>query len=320
MSPSEPDLVTVVIPTYNRSAGLRKAVASVTDQNVPRVGIHIYDNASTDDTPAVVEELIRAHPSIRYTRRETNLGSLLNYSGAMRAVDTPYLMSLADDDWLLEGSIATLLGSIQRNPTLGAAIATTLHVTPDGNIFHRNPTAAWEAGVYDSDRLFSNWLDIGHIEWSSAIFRMDVLKELDLPDISADAYWDVDLQLRIFSRYGAEIIHHDAAVFLCHPGQDHRQPRLSKYEGGVRMLGRAAAIYQNRDAAQRVLLEKFFRRWIDLMGYEVAQGFGFRTFNTLLRDLQKTGIPAAFATQFLTRYLSQRLRVMARPLKRKLGR
>ena len=62
--------ISIIIPTYNRSAPLRRALKSVIEQDFPRADyeILVVDNASTDNTRAVAEETIqmyRGH-TIRY--------------------------------------------------------------------------------------------------------------------------------------------------------------------------------------------------------------------------------------------------------------
>ena len=55
--------ISVIIPTRNRAAYLKQAVESVLYQDLPpdRCEILIVDNGSSDDTKAVVEDIVRAH-------------------------------------------------------------------------------------------------------------------------------------------------------------------------------------------------------------------------------------------------------------------
>lgn len=52
-------LVSVILPTHNRSRLLRRAVTSVVKQSYPDWEIILVDDGSSDDTPAVVEQLQR---------------------------------------------------------------------------------------------------------------------------------------------------------------------------------------------------------------------------------------------------------------------
>lgn len=75
--PSYGMVVSVVIPTRNRSNLLSEAIEALLAQTYdPRkFEIIVVDNLSTDDTPGVVEELSRRAPcDIRYHRMEENKG------------------------------------------------------------------------------------------------------------------------------------------------------------------------------------------------------------------------------------------------------
>ena len=58
-------LVTVIVPTYNRSWGLRRAVESVLVQTFPNFQLLIVDDASTDETEQVARWLPPPSPRCR---------------------------------------------------------------------------------------------------------------------------------------------------------------------------------------------------------------------------------------------------------------
>src|SRR5687768_1203904 len=67
--------VTICVPTYNRSAYLRESVASVLSQEFSDFEVLICDDASTDETPAVIRELCASDPRVSHTRHTQNVGS-----------------------------------------------------------------------------------------------------------------------------------------------------------------------------------------------------------------------------------------------------
>ena len=51
MADAGAELVSVVIPSRNRRAGLERAIESVSQQTWPNIEIIVVDDASSDDTP-----------------------------------------------------------------------------------------------------------------------------------------------------------------------------------------------------------------------------------------------------------------------------
>ena len=81
MAPDSP-IVSVCIPTYNRAPLLAQAIQSVLGQTLQDFELLISDNASTDDTEAVVRSF--DDPRIRYVRNEINLGGRANYDRCLQ--------------------------------------------------------------------------------------------------------------------------------------------------------------------------------------------------------------------------------------------
>ncbi len=61
------DLVSIIIPTHNRSSMLLETLQSVLSQDYPKIEIIVVDDHSTDDTEKVVEEFIKTKKSNNIT-------------------------------------------------------------------------------------------------------------------------------------------------------------------------------------------------------------------------------------------------------------
>ena len=69
-------LVSICIPTYNRSNYLKKTLAAIISQKPFRenkVELVVSDNASTDGTKDFMENLLKKYPQIRYHRNPQNI-------------------------------------------------------------------------------------------------------------------------------------------------------------------------------------------------------------------------------------------------------
>lgn len=108
-------MLTIGIPTYNRSAYLRTSLASALGQTSSEVKIIVSDNASTDDTEAVVGEF---GGRIRYERTGTNLGPMNNFIRLLELCDTEYFSWLQDDDCLDHRFVERALRAFRANPAV----------------------------------------------------------------------------------------------------------------------------------------------------------------------------------------------------------
>ena len=64
-----PDLVSVIIPTYNRAHRLGKAIESVLQQDYNDIELIVIDDGSTDETSNVLGQF----PTINSTKQKVNL-------------------------------------------------------------------------------------------------------------------------------------------------------------------------------------------------------------------------------------------------------
>lgn len=124
-------MLSLCVPTYNRAAlldvSLRAILPQVTPAMAGLVEVVVLDNASPDETPAVVEQAMTDFPqaTVRYVRRPVNIGCDGNFTDAPNQAEGEFVYLLSDDDVLLPGAVETLLGLLQAYPTLDAVALNT---------------------------------------------------------------------------------------------------------------------------------------------------------------------------------------------------
>jgi glycosyltransferase involved in cell wall biosynthesis len=104
-------LLTLGIPTYNRSPMLRRTLTSLAKQidlaRLQDVEIVVSDNCSADDTAAVCAELAAQYPSVplRYFRNDENIGFDRNVDALFHRSNATYVWTLSDDDDVCETAV-----------------------------------------------------------------------------------------------------------------------------------------------------------------------------------------------------------------------
>jgi glycosyltransferase involved in cell wall biosynthesis len=119
--------VDVAIPCYEHGRFLRDCVASVLAQGIEDLRILIIDNASSDDSPAVAQELAAADPRIQLVLRRTNLGQHASFNEGVDWAGGDYFMILCSDDLLAPGSLGAMVSALERHRDASFAIGSDVH-------------------------------------------------------------------------------------------------------------------------------------------------------------------------------------------------
>ena len=229
MPDSAPNSITIVIPTFNRRSQLQKAVESVLQETRISLTVHIFDNASTDDTEAYATGAALADSRIRYTRNATNLGAVKNYILALASITSEYYVPLADDDWLLPDFLFDAFQILERHASAGAAIFVSEARDETGELKNTYPGALEKIrfGLLEPKDHLHDWMSHGHYAWSSVLWRTSNLKLIGYPYLHVGLPSDVDFQAQIFSRIRVFMVNRPGAVFLLHEQQGSRAFDLS---------------------------------------------------------------------------------------------
>ncbi|MGA7385409.1 MAG: glycosyltransferase family A protein [Methylocella sp.] len=100
-------LVSVIIVNYNYGRFLKQAADSVFKQTYPDIECIIVDNASTDESVDVLQDIARQYPGTKIVRRKENGGQSLASMEGFAASAGEYAVFLDADDYLLATFVET---------------------------------------------------------------------------------------------------------------------------------------------------------------------------------------------------------------------
>ena len=187
------NLVSIVIPVYNRKDLISRALKSVMAQTVVDYEIIVVDDASTDGT---WEHLNKSWdiPPVRLIRQDFNQGVSAARNRAIRAAEGEWIALLdSDDEWVptkLEKQIDGLIDS-------GNFVCHT------GEIWIRNGKRVnpMKKHAKSGGWIFQKCLPLCCVSPSSVMIHRSLFDDVGLFDESLSVCEDYDLWLRIAARY-----------------------------------------------------------------------------------------------------------------------
>lgn len=188
--------VSVVIPTYNRSAFLRAAVDSVLCQTCRPDEVIVVDDGSIDATP----ELLRSYGGKIRVITTPNQGPSAARNRGIEAAAGEWLAFLDSDDAWKPEKLEKQLQFIEKNPDT--------RICQTGEVWIRNNRRVNPKKKHEmvSGWIYEQCLPLCIVSPSSVMIHREVFERVGLFDETLPACEDYDLWLRIAPHYPIHLV------------------------------------------------------------------------------------------------------------------
>lgn len=213
------ELVSTIIPVYNRPTLLKEAVQSVLDQTYRPIEIIIVDDGSTDETPKVADGLAALHPSEIRVIHQKNGGPGLAREAGRKLARGEFIQYLDSDDILLPKKFELQVAGLKANPECGVAYGWTRYRHSNG-FAEDNP---WKRSGKKVETMFPSFLLLRWWDTPTPLYRKTFCDEAgEWTDLRLEEDWEYDC--RIAALGGRLHYCNDFVVEV----RDHGQGRLCK--------------------------------------------------------------------------------------------
>jgi glycosyltransferase involved in cell wall biosynthesis len=144
------ELVSIVIPTYNRADCVTRAVDSALRQTHGDVDVIVIDDGSKDATETLMRDTYAREPRVRYVRQE-NRGVSAARNHGIRLVRGAYAALLDSDDVWEPFKLELQLACLRAFPDTGMVWTDMMAVDTDGTLLHEHYLKTF----YSAYNLFS---------------------------------------------------------------------------------------------------------------------------------------------------------------------
>jgi glycosyltransferase involved in cell wall biosynthesis len=204
MNSQNADLVSILIPVYNREKLVIESIQSAQNQTYKNIEIIVCDNCSTDNTFSVITELAKADSKIKVFQNEHNLGPVGNWKRCVELANSEFSKILFSDDLISANFIEECLSAFKDDC---AFVMSRIQVfNEEGNCY--TPNRYYSRKRYSQKQYLQSALLDNHFEFTispgSSLFRTKDL--LDAIDMNIENDMSLD-----FNRFGAGT---DLLIFL----------------------------------------------------------------------------------------------------------
>lgn len=223
-------MISVVIPTHNRSDLLKRAVESVRKQSIEDIEIIIVSDGSTDDTDIVVENLKIEDSRINYISYKTPLGANTARNKGIEAASGVYVAFLDDDDEWAPKKLEKQLAVFQSDNSIGLVYTGSNLIYVHENIEYKNTPG--HSGDLSKQILFNNIIGTT----STVMVKKAILDQTDYFDTSLGALQDYDLWIRICQLTKIGVVKEACINYYNYTGKKQISQQTDKYIKAIKYI------------------------------------------------------------------------------------
>lgn len=186
--------VSIIMSVYNGEAYMRQAVESLLAQTYREFELLIVDDASTDGTRWILEELAAQDGKIRIITNPTNLGLTRSLNLALRQTHSDLIARMDADDVALPTRLEKQVAFLDTHPDVSLVGTWYQLIDDDGHVIAEKHPPTDDAAILHALPRYNPFLH------SSVMVRRTLLDEVNGYDETYRRAQDYDLWLRLSPR------------------------------------------------------------------------------------------------------------------------
>ena len=259
--------VSVIIPTYNRSWGLKIAIESVLAQTFRDFQLVVVDDCSSDDTADVVKAFEDSR--ITYFRQEKNVGMVANWGTGLTLATGEFVSFLMDDDYLRPAFLENRMKHLAADQNIAAVFSQYEIRDRAGKLVGVHNQQRQEQCRLDSLGLLAaalsrQWFVGATVYRKSAVARAwDSIRQDDLV-----LDFGLNIQLSLEQASGGMYIPDNDFVMTTHSGQNSQAKAEQVFGQTSAVLTRL--LRQGVQSSQHALIRRELAQWHIVWGRSLA--------------------------------------------------
>lgn len=141
-------LVTVICLCYNQAPWVEEAIESVRHQTYPNIQLIVVDDASTDDSQQIIQNIQQRYPDIEVMLHRVNQGNCRAFNLAYQHAKGDYLVDLAADDVFMPHRIEKQVACFKKcAPQVGVVFTDATYIDDKGGFLRHHYEHLFQKGL-----------------------------------------------------------------------------------------------------------------------------------------------------------------------------
>lgn len=243
-----PELISVVIPAFNRAPYIEDALRSVFDQDYPSIELIVVDDGSSDGTYEILKKH-HGHGAIKLLTHPNrgNRGQSAALNLGLREACGEFVAILDSDDMFAPGKLEDQASFLKANPEVGMVYGQGHAVDAGGNFLFEVPANGHEEAGDPNHLLLDCYMALP----GGALIRKSVLDEVGFFEESFRAGQDHDMALRIMEATKTAYLPELAFFYRKHGDSISAKGLERRWKAGMEILERARKRYPYKRSTLR---------------------------------------------------------------------
>jgi len=247
------ELVSIVIPAYNRSKYIERAVKSILNQTYENFEVIIVDDHSSDNTLEIANALVANDQRITVLRHDRNMGAQAARNSGIKAAKGSWIAFLdSDDEWLADSLTERYKAAIEQ-------VAQVVH--SECYVVRHPENIRKPFGVPPlSGRVFDKLLDKPGPIFPALLVRKAALESIGYLDEEIPSFQEWDTSIRLAAHYSFAFVPQPTFIYHCHSDETISKDRHRE------ALGYEIIIRNHKEAIRNMLGRKGIGRHYEAIG------------------------------------------------------
>ncbi|UOQ97085.1 glycosyltransferase [Hymenobacter sp. 5317J-9] len=242
-------LVSIGVASFNNAAYVIETLDSIRKQTYPHWELIVVDDASTDNSAALITDWLRAHPEVkgRLLVNNPNRGICFTFNRFLAEASGAYISIIGSDDLFLPNKLTAQVALLEEAPaSVGVVFSDVCKINAEGKVIVPSVYATGEIRPF-SGNVWLEMLKTNFLGAMTVLIRRECIDRVGPFDENL-AYEDWDMWLRLSREFEFQYLPEVTCQYRVHGNSVLHRRKAVIIDSSLRLLQKHVGVSVEGDA------------------------------------------------------------------------